>query len=97
MTLRLALGATPWEAVLPLLRAALLAGMLPILNNMATVGIVFIPGMMTGQVLAGADPMVAAGYQIVVMLMLGAATTVGAIVALTITYRHAFDAQQALR
>ena len=94
--LRLSLGATPWEASLPLIRAAFRAGMLPTLNSMTTVGIVFIPGMMTGQVLAGVDPMTGTAYQIVVMLMLSAATAIGAIISMMITYRHAFDSQQAL-
>lgn len=94
--LRLSLGATPWEASLPLIRAAFRAGMLPTLNAMATVGIVSIPGMMTGQVLAGVDPMVGTAYQIVVMLMLSAATAIGTIISMVITYRQAFDNQQAL-
>ena len=94
--LRLALGATAWEASLPLIRGAFRAGMLPTLNSMATVGIVSIPGMMTGQVLAGVDPMTGAAYQIVVMLMLSAATAVGSIISMVISYRHAFDAQQRL-
>lgn len=94
--LRLALGATAWEASLPLIRTAFRAGMMPTLNSMATVGIVFIPGMMTGQVLAGVDPMTGMAYQIVVMLMLSAATAIGAIISMTVCYRHAFDGQQTL-
>ena len=94
--LRLALGATAWEASLPLIRASFRAGMLPTLNSMATVGIVSIPGMMTGQVLAGVDPMTGAAYQIVVMLMLSASTAIGVTVSMVISYRQAFDAQQAL-
>ncbi len=94
--LRLALGATAWEAGLPLIRAAFRAGMMPTLNAMTTVGIVSIPGMMTGQVLAGVDPMTGAGYQIVVMLMLSAATASGAVIALVISFRQAFDREQRL-
>ena len=94
--LRLALGATAWEASLPLIRTAFRAGMLPTLNSMATVGIVSIPGMMTGQVLAGVDPMTSMAYQIVVMLMLSAATAIGTIISMIICYRHAFDGQEAL-
>jgi putative ABC transport system permease protein len=94
--LRLSLGATPWEAALPVCQSAFKAGMIPTLNSMATVGIVFIPGMMTGQVLAGVDPAVAAGYQIVVMLMLSAATAIGTTVSLSLAYRQAFDGRQRL-
>ncbi len=94
--LRLSLGATAWEASLPLIQAAFRAGMIPTLNSMATVGLVSIPGMMTGQVLAGVDPMVGASYQIVVMLMLSAATALGTIVSMTLSFRQVFDADQRL-
>ena len=87
----LALGATPWEAALPSIRTSVTAGMIPIINSMNAVGIVSIPGMMTGQILAGADPAVSARYQIVVMLMLCAATSAGAMIAAGLAYRLAFD------
>lgn len=77
----LALGATPWEASRDAARSAIAAGLIPTINGMATVGIVWIPGIMTGQVLAGADPSDAARYQIVVMLMIAAATALGAALA----------------
>ena len=66
------------------------------MNGMATVGLVFIPGMMTGQVLAGVDPATAAKYQIVVMLMLSAGTALGTMVALRLSYRQAFDREEQL-
>jgi putative ABC transport system permease protein len=86
----LALGASPWEAALPSIRTSVSAGMIPIINSMNAVGIVSIPGMMTGQILAGADPTVAAPYQIVVMLMLSAATAGGAMIAVRLAYARAF-------
>ena len=89
----LALGATPWEASRGSVRSALRAGLIPTINSMAAVGIVFIPGMMAGQVLAGADPLGAAIYQIVVMLMVSAATAVGSIMAALLTYDRRFDAE----
>lgn len=85
-----ALGATPWEAAHPSVRSALRAGLIPTINSMAAVGIVFIPGMMAGQILAGADPLAATGYQIVVMLMVAAATAVGSVLAVVLTYRRRF-------
>ncbi|MCZ6729350.1 MAG: iron export ABC transporter permease subunit FetB [SAR324 cluster bacterium] len=94
--LRLSLGATAWEASLPLIQGSFRAGMIPTLNAMATVGLVSIPGMMTGQVLAGVEPMTGAAYQIVVMLMLSCATALGSIICMVISYRHAFDDQQRL-
>lgn len=85
-----ALGATPWEAAHPSVRAALRAGLIPTINSMATAGIVFIPGMMAGQILAGADPVIATGYQIVVMLMVAAATALGSVSSVLLTYRRRF-------
>lgn len=88
-----ALGATPWEAARDSVRTAVRAGLIPTINSMAAVGIVFIPGMMTGQLLAGVDPLVAAPYQIVVMLMVSAATATGAVVAVLLSYGRRFSAE----
>ena len=63
----LALGATRFEAVRDLFVKSLTTGMTPILNSMNIVGLVSIPGMMTGQILAGRDPFEAAKYQIIIM------------------------------
>ncbi|HIW75415.1 MULTISPECIES: ABC transporter permease [Gordonibacter] len=87
-----ALGATPKEAAFPSIKAAVGAGMTPILASMSAAGIVTIPGMMAGQLLAGADPVAAAKYQIVVMLMLSAANTVAIVLACYLTYRKRFSA-----
>lgn len=84
-----AFGATHWEAARDSARAAIRAGLIPTINSMAAVGIVFIPGMMTGQILAGADPVVATGYQIVVMLMVSAATALGSVLAVVLGVREA--------
>lgn len=85
-----ALGASVWEAARPSVRTALSAGMIPTINSMAAAGVVFIPGMMTGQILAGADPIAATKYQIVVMLMIAAATAIGAMLAVLLMYRKRF-------
>lgn len=87
-----ALGATPWEASAASVRKAMSAALIPTINSMAAAGIVFIPGMMTGQILAGADPLAAAGYQIVVMLMVSAATALGSVLAVMLTYHRRFSA-----
>lgn len=87
----LGLGATPWEAARPSARAAFQAGLIPTINAMGAAGLVFIPGMMTGQVLSGTDPRVAAAYQIVILLMISAATAIGTAVAVAVGYRKAFD------
>ena len=74
---RLALGAPRFEALGGPLRTALRTGMMPILNSMATTGIVALPGMMTGQIIAGADPVDAAKYQMLIMFLIAGATALG--------------------
>jgi putative ABC transport system permease protein len=76
---RIALGATRFEAFSALLRRALGAAITPLLNMMSLAGMVTLPGMMTGQILAGADPVEAAKYQIVIMFVLAAASGLGAL------------------
>lgn len=71
---RLALGQSRFVAMGDILRRAVHAGMLPILSSMATAGIVAIPGMMTGQILAGAEPAEAAKYQIMILFLIAGAT-----------------------
>jgi putative ABC transport system permease protein len=89
----LALGATPWEVVRPSARAAVRSGLIPTINSMSAAGIVFIPGMMTGQVLSGTDPRIAAAYQIVVLLMIAAATAGASMLAVVAGYRRVFDVE----
>jgi putative ABC transport system permease protein len=87
-----ALGATPWEAAFPSIRVALRAGLIPGINTLSAAGIVFIPGMMAGQLLAGADPLAAAPYQIVVMMMVAAADVLGSVATVMLTYKRRFTA-----
>jgi len=93
----LALGATRWEAARGAVREALRAGMTPIINSMMGVGLVFLPGMMVGQLLAGADPTTAIRYQIVVMLMIAGATALSSLLLVGLTYRRLFTADDALK
>ena len=78
--LYLCLGANHREATSQIIKEAISAGMIPSINSMMAVGIVFLPGMMTGQILAGVDPIISIKYQIVVMLMLVGSTAIGSIV-----------------
>jgi len=93
---RLVLGATPNEAVQPMVQEAIRAGMFPIINAMAIVGVVSLPGMMTGQLLAGADPRDAVMYQVVVMYMLAASTALASMVAVLLVRRRVFNKDMAL-
>lgn len=87
----LANGATPQEALQPFMRKALRRAFNPMIANTATMGLISLPGMMTGQILGGSDPNMAIKYQI--MLMMSVFTTAVLNVALTITFsnRMAFD------
>nr|WP_321397570.1 iron export ABC transporter permease subunit FetB [uncultured Desulfobacter sp.] len=95
--MQLCLGATSVEASQDIFRDALKAGMIPSINALAGVGIVFLPGMMTGQILSGEDPMLAIRYQIVVMFMLVASTALTVSMVLGIVRRRCFSSGQQLR
>ncbi|MBN2712595.1 MAG: iron export ABC transporter permease subunit FetB [Planctomycetes bacterium] len=87
----LALGATAWEAAREPVAESARRAMIPIINSMMVVGLVSLPGMMTGQVLAGSDPMKAVKYQIVVMFMIAAAAAMGAMLLLVFSFRRLFS------
>jgi len=72
----LSLGATPQQAVARYRREAIKAGLIPTINTMMVVGLVTLPGIMTGQLLSGVPPLVATSYQMVIMFMLAFATLV---------------------
>ncbi len=92
----LSLGADYHEAAGNMVRNAMRAGMIPAINSMMAVGVVFIPGMMTGQILAGADPLTAIRYQIVVMVMLVGATAMLSFLGVRIVLRLCFGPAQQL-
>lgn len=93
----LCLGATPWEAVRDCVQEAIRSGMTPAINSIMVVGIVSIPGMMTGQILGGADPVLAARYQIVVMLMITAASALGSMLLVGLSFRRLYTPDEALK
>lgn len=78
---RLALGADRYLAFRELRASAVRNGLIPVINQMAGAGIITLPGVMTGQVLAGMDPLEAAKYQILLMLLLAGAGLIGVIIA----------------
>lgn len=95
--MELALGATRWEAASGPLGAAIRAAMLPTINSMMVVGLVSLPGMMTGQILSGTDPLIAVRYQIVVMFMITAASAAGCTLIGLLAYRRFFTPRHQLR
>jgi putative ABC transport system permease protein len=76
---RIALGATRFVAFSDPLRRAIRTAVTPLLNTMAVAGIVSLPGMMAGQILAGTDPGQATKYQIMIMFVLTGAAGLGAL------------------
>jgi len=76
---------------------AIRAGMIPIINAMAAAGIVSLPGMMTGQILAGAPPVEAVKYQILIMFLIAVGTGLGTLTAIWAGSRRLFDSRQRLR
>ncbi len=74
----LALGASPQQASAEPARRAIVAAMIPTINSLTVVGVVSLPGMMTGQILAGSAPTLAVRYQLVVVFMMAGATSLTA-------------------
>ena len=95
--LYLSLGATPVESTADNFRSAIKSGMIPSINALMSVGVVSIPGMMTGQILAGISPLVAIKYQIVIMLLLVGSTALSTVFAMQIVRRLSFTANHLLK
>lgn len=93
----LAMGATPWEAARPVVAEAVRTGLIPIMNTMTVVGVVSIPGMMTGQLLGGTPPGLAARYQIAIICLIAGATAIGVLLAVLASVRALFDEAGRLR
>ncbi|MGH9309617.1 MAG: ABC transporter permease [Vicinamibacterales bacterium] len=85
----LALGAAPARAAAEPTRRALVAALIPSVNGLMVVGLVQLPGMMTGQILAGQSPLLAVRYQVLVAFMLTGATAMTAVI-VALWYRRTF-------
>jgi len=94
--MELSLGASRWEAAQRPFAEAVRRGMMPTINSMMVVGIVSLPGMMTGQILEGANPVSAVKYQIVVMFMIAASTAMGSLLIAFLMYKRLFNARHQL-
>ncbi|MGI9242125.1 MAG: ABC transporter permease [Verrucomicrobiales bacterium] len=94
---RLMLGEDGDSAIADLAREALRAGMMPVINSMAVAGVVSLPGMMTGQILAGNDPSDAVRYQILIWFLIAAGSGFGMLIAVRLTSRRLFDERDRLR
>lgn len=94
---QLALGAPRFTALAPLMQRAVNAGIIPVMNQMVGAGIITMPGIMSGQILAGQDPLNAATYQIFLMLLLAASGSSSVILAIYLTVLRVTDERHRLR
>ncbi len=93
----LMLGATPQVATKTIINSTFDAAIMPTINSMVGMGIVFLPGMMTGQILSGTAPSTAIAYQLAIMLGILGAVALTVILMLQLGYRTFFNKEQQLR
>mgnify|MGYP006285479893 CR=1 FL=1 len=86
----LSTGASQVEAIDPYFRKSVSQALSPIIATMATMGIVFLPGMMTGQIIGGSSPLVAVKYQIAIMIAIFTAVTISIIMTILLTVQFSF-------
>lgn len=94
---QLALGATGRQASLNQFRRAVRGAMIPIVDSTKSVGLITLPGAMTGMILAGASPLQAVRLQIIVMYMIVGAATFSGLVAAYLTVRLFFTSEHQLK
>lgn len=92
----LMLGATPKNAAKPIIDEAFDSAILPTINSMVGMGIVFLPGMMTGQILSGVSPITAIEYQIVIMLGILGSVSLTVILFVQLGYKTFFNKRKQL-
>lgn len=86
----LMLGATPARAVKKYVDAAFDSAVLPTLNNMLGMGIIFLPGMMTGQILSGISPLIAIEYQIAILIGILGSVSLTVVLFIMLSFRAFF-------
>lgn len=94
---KLSLGADILPASMDILRDSIRTGMVPTIDSTKTLGIVSLPGMMTGLILAGTSPLTAIRYQIMVTFMLLSTTAISSFLACFLSYRGFFNKRKQLR
>ena len=94
---RLLMGHDWHQAIAGIRRDALRSGLIPIINAMTTAGVVSLPGMMTGQILAGSPPLEAAKYQLMILFLIAAGSGLGSVSAIWAGSKRLFDDRQRLR
>ena len=97
MLTTLCLGSTVQRAAEPAVSSAFRAALIPSINAMAAMGLVFLPGMMTGQILSGTEPLIAVKYQIAIMCVITGSVALTSFLILRMGYRSYFTPYQSLR
>ncbi|MAT45156.1 MAG: ABC transporter permease [Anaerolineaceae bacterium] len=87
----LALGASPNIVIRPHIRSAISAALIPRIDSLRSLGIVWIPGIMTGMILSGSDPIYAGIYQFVIMAMIFSSSALASIMAVTFIKKYVFS------
>lgn len=90
------LGANAKQASTEIVRSSFYAAILPTINSMMGMGIIFIPGMMTGQILAGTSPVTAIKYQIAIMLGILGSVTLTVFILIHLGYKTYFNSRMQL-
>lgn len=90
-------GATRWETAQPIVVDAVRKAMIPTITSLGITGLIAIPGMMTGQILGGADAIEASRYQQVIMYMISASVALGVVMASIAAAFVVIDSQPMLR
>jgi len=93
----LALGATSAQAARPIMRRSLRSGLIPLLDQTKTTGLIAFPGIMVGMLLAGADPADAVRLQLIILWTLLGAVSLSALLAMSLSYRRFFTPYHQLR
>ena len=87
----ISMGATREEALLPFVKESIELSINPTISSMATVGIISLPGMMTGQIIGGTDPMSAIKYQIGIMILILSSSALSMVLTLIFAAKISFD------
>lgn len=93
----LALGANARQAALRAVRQSVRAAMIPTVDTMKTVGIVHLPGIMTGFIIAGGSPLAAVKYQLAIIYMIAGATGITCLTVALLAYRQCFSSHLQLK
>jgi putative ABC transport system permease protein len=94
---KLSLGADIYQSSMNIIKDSIRVGMMPTIDSAKTLGIVALPGMMTGLILAGTSPISAVKYQIIVTFMLLSATSISSFTACYLSYRKFFNNRKQLK